>query len=71
MTVWQAIGNRMLGATAVTVIVGANVYHGDKPQDKGYPTVNYFQVSQNILADGEAESVRFQIFTYNHCLSVV
>lgn len=61
MKVWEAIGNRLLSATAVTVIVGANVYHGDKPQNKNYPTVNYFQVSQNILAFGVMESPRFQI----------
>ena len=61
MKVWEAVGNRLLSATAVTAIVGANVYHGDKPQNKKYPTVNYFQVSQNILAFGVVESIRFQI----------
>ncbi len=61
MKVWEAIGSRLLSATAVTAIVGANVYHGDKPQNKKYPTVNYFQVSQNILAFGVVESIRFQI----------
>ncbi len=61
MKVWEAVGNVLLAGTAVTDIVGLNVYHGDKPQNKKYPTVNYFQVSQNILAFGEAESVRFQI----------
>ena len=61
MKVWEAVGNVLLAGTAVTDIVGANVYHGDKPQNKKYPTVNYFQVSQNILADGVAESIRFQI----------
>ncbi len=61
MKVWEAIGNRLLSGTAVTAIVGANVYHGEKPQNKKWPSINYFQVSQNILAFGEAESIRYQI----------
>ena len=61
MKVWEAVGNRLLSATAVTNVVGANVYHGDKPQNKKYPSINYFQISQNILAFGEIESIRFQI----------
>jgi hypothetical protein len=61
MKVWEAIGTKLLAATAITDIVGANVYHGDKPQGKGFPTVNYFEVSHNIFAEGEFESVRYQI----------
>jgi len=61
MKVWEAVGYKLLNTSAVTNIVGSNVYHGDKPEGKGHPTVNYFMVSHNLLHRGVIESMRFQI----------
>jgi len=61
MTVWEMIGTKLLAASAVTAIVGANVFHGDKPAGLGLPTVNYFEVSNGLVGQGVVEIAHYQI----------
>ena len=61
MDIYQAIGTKLKGATAVTAITGtASVYHGMRPEG-GAPCINFFEAGYTPLHNGVLEAPRYQI----------
>jgi len=61
MDIYQAIGYRLRGGTAVTTITGtAGIYHGLRPQGSA-PCINFLEAGYIPLHNGVVESARYQI----------
>lgn len=61
MDIYQAIGYKLIHASAVTAITGsANIYHGMRPEGSA-PCINFFEVSYVPLHNGVVETPRYQI----------
>lgn len=61
MTLHEAIGYRMIQSTDITALVSAaKITHGDRPQE-GVPSINFFEVGYEPLANGVLESTIYQI----------
>ena len=66
MDIFEAIGTRLRAGTAVTAIVGAQVYHGMRPSPSAALSaaggcINYFEAGYTPLHNGILESPRYQI----------
>jgi len=63
--IWEAIAVKLAATSAVTNLVGANIYHGMRPpKDTGNYSINYFRsASTNIILDtrGVVENPVYQI----------
>ena len=61
MDIYQAIGYRLMHASAITNITGtASIFHGLRPEG-GAPCINYFEAGYIPLHDGIVEAPRYQI----------
>ena len=60
MYLWEAIGYRLLNEAEITAIASAHIYHGLRPAGSA-PCINYFQISDLLLANGELEMPLYQI----------
>ena len=61
MDIYQAIGYRLRGGSAVTAICGtANIFHGMRP-GAGMPCINFWEVGYVPLHNGVLEAPRYQI----------
>lgn len=60
MDIYEAIGYELFAASAITNIVGSNIYHGMRPEP-GDPCINYFEVGYVLLAYNAIESPVYQI----------
>jgi len=65
MRIWEAIAVKLTATSAVTSLVGSNIYHGMRPpKDTGDYSLNYFEVGgQDIILDtrGVVENPLYQI----------
>ena len=60
MDIFEAIGTKLLGASAITNVVSTRVYHGLRPEGEA-PCINYFEVGYVPMHNGVVESPRYQI----------
>lgn len=60
MDIFEAIGTKLLAASAITNVVGTKVYHGLRPAGSA-PCINYFEAGYIPLHNGVLESPRYQI----------
>ena len=60
MDIWEYIGWELLNDTDITDVVGANIYHGLRPES-GDPCINYFEVSYELLGGNQFEQAYYQI----------
>jgi hypothetical protein len=60
MDIFEALGYKLLAASALTNVTSTRIYHGLRPAGSA-PCINYFEVGYAPLHNGVLEMARYQV----------